>query len=275
MKADNRAAEMITSMAESIPVRVISEPLVSYGKKSLYADALSAMRVSGFDVMGVTDASGHVIGFIDAKATADGTCGDAKHLRMIPPEMLVTDSMPLAEAGFLVARSRRIFILERNKITSIVTRADLQKAPVRMMIFGTITVLEMHLTDVLRREWPGEEWHEYGPFTPKQVTAIEAAFGQAQKRNDETDVFGCMNLYDKCLLACATDNVVASLRTKGFDDLESKLAAIRTLRNAVAHGTSLVASNRSWNKVLHIAVTAQHLAQALESMLERDTGAQS
>jgi len=267
MRMESRVVQTIMSMAESIPVGIISEPLVSYDKKKPYTDAVSNMNASRFDVAGVVDYAGNVLGYIDSKGKLSGVCGDKNHVHPFDPGSLVTDAMPLAEAGFLVARRRRIFILERNKVTSIATRADLQKAPVRMMIFGIITVLEMHLTDVLRREWPGEEWREYELFTPKQVKAIQDAFRQAKKRNDEIDIFGCMNLYHKCLLACATDNVVESLRTMGFDNLESELAAIRTLRNAVAHGTSLVASNRSWNKVLRTAVTAQHIAQALESML--------
>ena len=273
MKTDNRAAQTIISMAESIPIRFISEPFVSYDKQTPYADVVSRMKASQFDVAGVVDHSGGVLGYVDTKRKLSGVCGDKSHVLPLDPGTLVTDAMPLAEAGALVARRRRVFVLEGNKVTSIVTRADLQKAPVRMMIFGVITVLEMHLTEVLRREWPGgDTWRECDSFAPKQVKAIEGAFQQAQKRNDETDVFGCMDLYDKSLLAGETESLFEILKINGPDDLESsELADIRKLRNAVAHGKSLVTSNRSWNKVLHIVVEAQQMSKALESMLEDDT----
>jgi len=259
------------SMAASIPVRIISEPLVSYDKKKSYTDAVSNMNASGFDVAGVVDRAGNVLGYIDSKRNLSGVCGDKIHMHPLDSGDLITDSMPIAEAGSLIARKRRAFVLERNTVTSIVTRADLQKGPVRMMIFGVITVLEMHLTDVLRREWPGDEWSKCDSFTPKQVKAIKDRFQQATKRNDGTDIFGCMDLYAKSLLACETDSLADALQKDGPEDLESDLAEIRRLRNAVAHGKSLVTSNRSWNKVLQITIKAQQMSKALESMLEDDT----
>ncbi len=272
MRVENNAAQTIMSMAESIPVRFISEPLVSYGKQKSYVEAVNNMNAAQFDVAGVVDRTGNILGYIDVKGNPTGVCGDKNHLHLLDPGRLVTDAMPIAEVGAIVARKRHVFILEKNKVTSIVTRADLQKAPVRMMIFGAITVLEMHLTDVLRREWSDDTWRECDSFTPKQVKAIEDAFQQAQKRNDETDVFGCMNLYDKCLLACASENIVENFQKNGLDDLESKLVDTRKLRNVVAHGQSLVTSNRSWNAVLHTAVEAQRMSKMLESMLEDDAG---
>lgn len=273
MRAESKAAQTIMSMAESIPVRLISEPLVSYDKQTPYADAVSDMKASRFDVAGVVDHADNVLGYIDSKGKLSGVCGDKNHGHPFDPGSLVTDAMPIAEAGSLIARKRRVFVLERNKVTSIVTRADLQKAPVRMMIFGVITVLEMHLTNVLRREWPGDEWSKCDSFAPKQVKAIKDRFQQAKKRNDETDIFGCMDLYAKSLLACETNSLVDALQKDGPDDLESDLAEIRRLRNAVAHGKSLVTSNRSWNKVLQITIEAQQASKTLESMLEDDTAA--
>ncbi len=268
MKMDSRAAQTIMSMAQSIPIRFISEPFVSYDKQTPYADVVSRMNTSQFDVAGVVDHAGRVLGYVDTKRKLSGVCGDKNHVLPLDPGTLVTDAMPLAEAGALVARRRRVFVLEGNKVTSIVTRADLQKAPVRIMIFGVIMVLEMHLTEVLRREWPGDTWRECDSFTLKQVKAIEDAFRQAKARNDETDVFGCMDLYDKSLLAGETETLFEVLQVNGPDDLESSdLADIRRLRNVVAHGKSLVTSNRSWNKVLHIVIEAQQVSNALESIL--------
>ena len=271
MKMDNRAAQTIMSMAESIPIRFISEPFVSYDKQTPYADVVSCMNASQFDVTGVVDHAGRVLGYVDTKRKLSGVCGDKNHVFPLDPGTLVTDAMPLAEAGALVARRRRVFVLEGNKVRSIVTRADLQKAPVRMMIFGVITVLEMHLTEVLRREWPGDTWRECGSFTPKQVKAIEGAFRQAKARNDETDVFGCMDLYDKSLLAGETETLFEVLQINDPDDVESsELGDIRRLRNSVAHGKSLVTSNRSWNKVLRIVIESQRISGLLETLPLRD-----
>lgn len=272
MRTESKAAQMMMLMAESIPVRIISEPLVSHDKMEPYGDAVIGMRAAQFDVAGVVDRVGNVLGYIDVKGRLSGTCGDKNHIHLLDPGSVVTDAMPIAEAGSLIARKRHVFVLERNKVTSIVTRADLQKAPVRMMIFGVITVLEMHLTDVLRREWPGDEWSKCGSFTPKQVKAIESAFQQARTRNDETDILGCMDLYDKSLLAGETASLFEVLRINGPDDLESSdLADIRRLRNAVAHGKSLVTSNRSWNKVLQITIEAHKMSRVLEAVLEDST----
>lgn len=274
-RVNGRAAQAILSIAGSIPVRIIGEPLVSYDAKAQYADAVDAMTQLHFDVAGVADGKGRVVGYIDTKADSDGTCGDKDHLHVIEPGMLVTDSMPLTEALPIVARTRRVFVLDGDRTAMIVARADLQKAPVRMMIFGTITVMEIHLTDLLRREWPEDKWCTCGPFTQRQAEAIKHGFDKATKKHEETDVFDVMNLDQKFALARSAGNLIAALNMSGPDDFGAKLTAIRELRNDVAHGKTLVTPNRTWNKVVEIIAETQRVSGVLELLLSRnDQGCQ-
>jgi hypothetical protein len=264
------AAQEILFMANGIPVWIIGEALVSLGKHEPYANAVEKMKRDHFDAVGVTDAAGRVIGYVDAKGNSAGTCGDKSRLRTIEPGTLVTDAMPLTEAAPIVARRRRVFILDKDRTSMIVTRADLQKAPVRMMIFGIVTVMEMHLTELLRRMWSGDTWADCGPFTAKQAKAIRDRFHQAEARDEETDVFDGMTLNEKSALAGSTGILVEALNMNGPDDLESSLIEVRQLRNAVAHSKSLVTSNRSWNKVVHVTAEAQRISGTLEVLLADD-----
>jgi hypothetical protein len=274
-RVNGRAAQAVLSIAGSIPVRIIGEPLLSYDAKTRYADAVDAMEQSHFDVAGVADGEGRVVGYIDARAESDGTCGDTDHLHAIEPGMLVTDSMPLTEALPIVARTRRVFVLNGDRTTMIVTRADLQKAPVRMMIFGTITVMEIHLTDLLRREWAEDKWCTCGPFTPKQVRAIKHSFDKAKNEHEETDVFDVMNLDHKSALAQSIDSLIVALNMSGSDDLEARLTEIRKLRNDVAHGKTLATPNRTWNRVVRIMAETQRVSNVLERLLpDCDQGCQ-
>jgi hypothetical protein len=264
------AAQEILSMASGIPVRIIGEPLVSLGKHEPYMNAVEKMKRNHFDAVGVADTAGRVIGYVDAKGDSAGTCGDKSHLHTIEPGTLVTDGMPLTEAAPIVARRRRVFILDKDRTAMIVTRADLQKAPVRMMIFGIVTVMEIHLTELLRQTWLGDTWADCGPFTAKQAKAIRDRFHRAEARDEETDVFDGMTLNEKSVLAGSTGIVVEALNMSGPDDLESSLIKVRQLRNAVAHSKSLVTSNRSWNKVVHVTAEAQRISGILEELLADD-----
>ena len=76
------------------------------------------------------------------------------HLQTIRPDDLISDSTELADLFKVLGIRPSVFVLAGSAVTGIVTRADLNKPPLRIYLFGLISLLEMHLLYWVRSEFP-------------------------------------------------------------------------------------------------------------------------
>ena len=54
----------------------------------------------------------------------------------------------------------RVFVTSLGRVGGIATRSDLRKPPVRMWLFGMITIVEMGLTRLIETRFPEEGWKD-------------------------------------------------------------------------------------------------------------------
>ena len=74
---------------------------------------------------------------------------------------LITDSTPLIKIFRLLREEpHRLFVLYENQIQGIITISDLQKIPVRIFLFGLISLLELKLTQIIRNRYKNDEWFQ-------------------------------------------------------------------------------------------------------------------
>ena len=87
------------------------------------------------------------------------------------PELLARAHAELARHGLPLSSTQpRYSLLRRgietdvlpwcqdHQVGAIVTRADLQKAPVRLFLFGMITLIEMHFLRIIRDRFEDDSW---------------------------------------------------------------------------------------------------------------------
>ena len=60
-------------------------------------------------------------------------------------EDLISDATPLAQIFSGPGERQHSFVLAGGSVSGIVTRADLNKSPARIYLFGLVSLLEMHL----------------------------------------------------------------------------------------------------------------------------------
>jgi len=84
-----------------------------------------------FDVVGVMESrDGPVIGYVNRSDLNSDTI--RKHMRPITPGLLVADSTSIADLFKVLCKNEFLFILNKTRVEGIVTRADLNKPPVRV-----------------------------------------------------------------------------------------------------------------------------------------------
>lgn len=94
--------------------------------------------------------------YIVAKELADGNCG--KYAHSIDATMIVAETLPVADLFEMFRKQPFLFVLQGRGIVGIVTKADLQRVPVRILMFGLTTLLEMNLRESIRQRHGDNDW---------------------------------------------------------------------------------------------------------------------
>lgn len=129
----------------------------------LLADALATMNERDYSQVVVTS-SGAVVGVLEDVCCPDRMDGLRLADRMMPLDgnMLVSAGSGLRALVQMLANDDRRYrlVVGMNGGLGIVTRSDLQKLPVRLLLFTYLTHLESMLAAVIEEEAPDESWTE-------------------------------------------------------------------------------------------------------------------
>ena len=266
----NRTAlSSIDSVFSGIGIGAIAEPLLSVSDTVTIGNAASIMREHRFDVLGVTH-DGMVTGYLSNQR--DGLPLDAASLRPVTESIedfsgsRVASSCSLWEGLSRLAHLQRLFLADSSsdKVTHIVTRADLQKAPVRMMVFAYITIFEIHLTERIRDFYPGDSWQS---ALESEVAASKPEvedYNYRKAAGEEADLLDCLGFFRKEQIILSTGQLMSEC-TLPNKDPRVLLPKVRSLRNAVAHGSSLANKQRRWADVAKILANVRTLNARLEA----------
>jgi len=98
---------------------------------------------------------------IDFQRLGDGTCND--HGRWIEPTEIVSSTTLLIDLLPIMKSRDHLFVLDGPRLESIVTSAGFQKPPVRMLLFGLVSLFDMFLLALVeealsRRVAPWQDW---------------------------------------------------------------------------------------------------------------------
>ncbi len=146
--------------------------------------------------------------------------------------LIVSADMPIAELIPQLRENHCRLVLRGGAIDGLVTQSDLLKLPVRMMLFGLISHLELCLRSVIRERLPEREWLEVLP--PGRRGAV---VGEAMKLSGarfEPDSLELTNFNDVVHVLSPQPDLGMKFR----EDMD----AIRGLRNEIAHSKTFISS---------------------------------
>jgi hypothetical protein len=195
-------------------------------------------RHNGFDFLPVIERNnGLIIGlieisaFIRANSIAESTVSDLMH-------PLSEEHLFGAEASILTFvrdadRRRFNFVVSHHQISGLISLSDLQQLPVRAVIFGLVTYLEVVMADVIF----GGEMYWLKRVSKGRRRKLEREIAKAQQAD---------NLVDPLLLTHFSDKVEVILENGackiGRDQVDRDFKQIRRLCNHLAHANDYAAS---------------------------------
>lgn len=246
----NRNASSIENLrrvfSEGFSVRDIAEPLVSFDASTSVAEALSVMNARDFDVAGVRR-DGLVVGCLDREHLGDGTCGE--HLQLFDQLSVIPDAAPLADVVLGLNRSPRLFVRILGAVTGIVTMSDLQKAPVRMWLFGMITLVEMRMGRLVEQLCDGETWRQF--LSESRLQKAADLLEERRRRSQNLRLIDCLQFADKVQIIAQNEAIRSLTRFASRRQVEKACRALESLRNNLAHSQDIISGD--WETIVMLA----------------------
>jgi hypothetical protein len=220
-----------------------------------------------FDVAGVQfRREGPVIGFAAASDLQSGLVKE--HLRPLTADLLISDSTPLPGVLAFLKKRERAFVLIGPQVRGIVTRADLSKPPVRVYMFGLLSLLEMHLAFWIRVEYGDGSWQT--KLKKPRLDAAKKIHAERQARNEDVSLLDCLQFCDKRDLVVGNDDLRDQLNLKSRKEALSLLKRAEHLRNILAHSQQDIVQGTSWEKTIQLVECVEAVVLASDQRVEEE-----
>ena len=240
-----------------ITVQTIAERLFTVPAGQQSVDAQARLNERDFDTAGVQSGSA-LIGYVQAADLNHGLVRN--HLkRFTSGDTLGAGQSLLLVLGNLTERSW-VFISNGQSVDGIVTRGDLQKAPVRMYLFALISVLEMQLLRIIRVRYPNDDWKRF--LGPKRLEKAKVIFQARRHANAAIDLLDCIPLADKNTIVVKANDLRIGL---GFiDPVEARkfFERLEDLRNDIAHSNEI--PSHRWKSIGGLAERSERVLERCE-----------
>jgi hypothetical protein len=243
--------------ARTITLRDIAEPLVSFDHSQPAGEVRRLMERREFDVVGIRE-HGLVTGFALRPDLAGGSAGE--HRRPFGSGDVLPDSEALQSAFAALRERRHVFITVLGHVGGIVTRGDLQKAPVRLWLFGLVSLLEMQMLRVVRERYPADAWESL--LSDERVSGARRVFEERRRRHEENDLSDCLQLGDKAAILMKDPGLFALSGFASRRALETFFKEVGALRNALAHANDILSGR--WPALVDLVTDLEGLLERLE-----------
>lgn len=240
---------------QTITARYIAEPFRSFDADSDLSMLRSFMEEHDYDVVGIRQ-EGLMTGYVAKENLSDSVLKASIH--KFDSEELVSDTTTIVKIFKMLRNCPRVYVVYLNEVVGIVTKGDLQKAPVRMWLFGLVSLLEMQLLRLIRDCYPNESWKKF--LKEPRLNKACQIFEDRKKNNEGIDLADCLQFCDKRDIFKGSDTLRKLIGGESKKSVESLLKRAEKLRDNLAHEQDIITG--CWPAVVD-------LVREMESLLEK------
>lgn len=251
MKQLKSSAEDLRNLFTSaITVRHIAESLASFDAGTPVGNVASFMAEKDYDLIGVRR-KGLVVGYARKEDLTEGSLGD--HLIDFEPAIVIPDTDPILRALEILKNSSAVFVSMLGQVAGIVTRGDLQKAPIRMWLFGLVSLIEMQVLRIIREAYPDDSWQ--GILSEDRLNKARELVEMRKERNEAIDLADCLQFCDKATIILKSKRLRAHFGIKSRKAGEPLFSNLQALRNDLAHSQDIITGQ--WPEIITLVCEAE------------------
>lgn len=226
--------------------RDVAEPLVSFDDSTPAEEVIKLMQAQDFDVVGVRR-EGLIVGYAERTCLAEGVCGE--YLQPFDDAAVISDAAPLADVVMRLSRSPRLFARVLGTVGGIITMSDLQKPPVRMWLFGMISLIEMRMARLIEQLCEGESWRQF--LSEGRLQKAAALLEERRRRSQNLNLIDCLQFSDKGQIIARNEAIRSLTRFTSRRQVEEGCKAMENLRNNLAHSQDILSTD--WETIVTLA----------------------
>ena len=230
---------------ETFTARDLAEPLASFDACTPAAEVRDVMTACDFDVVGVRR-EGRVIGYVHRLSLENGACGD--YLRAFEESSALADTAPLLKVLIALIGAPVLFVRTLGGVGGIITAADVQKPPVRMWLFGIVTLIEMRCAELIEQYCPQDVWKQH--LSEGRLQKAEALLVERRRRNQAVSLFDCLQFADKGQIIARHEPLRNQTIFTSRREVENAVAKLEQLRNNLAHAQDIPESD--WDTIVQL-----------------------
>lgn len=266
-RVGTRSSEVKELFVNRITVNSIFEPLKSCLISGQAFELKSELLNLDFDIAGVVNEEEKVVGYVKTSDLKSGTID--KYLKKFEAHHIISDSTSILEL-FTALRSKSfLFVLSGSTISGIVTKADLNKPPIRIYLFGIISLLEMHLAYWINKIYTSGSW-KAELSKPRQEMA-QKLFEEKKLKNQEIDLLSCTQFGDKKTIICKNSVIRERLNLGGRNKVKENLKYVENLRDNLAHSQSDLAGEYEWGHIIDTISWIEFILCISDREIEKDS----
>ena len=235
-------------------VHDIAEPLVSFDDSTATQEIRKYLESNQLEIVGVRK-GGRVEGYLELAELGSGECG--KYMKSFDETRIILDSAPLVDLVLRLKECRRLFVSLLGSVGGIVSRSDFHKPPVRMWLFGMVTLIEMRFTRLIEQQCPSESWQPF--LSAARVEKARRLLEERTRRNQDLALLDCLQLSDKAQIVARNQDLRELTRFRSRRQMEEATKMLERLRNNLTHSQDIVDSD--WETIVSLA---ENLDRVLE-----------
>jgi hypothetical protein len=257
---DTQSSRLRRLFLEGFSVMDIAEPLVSFDAEADSRVVQQFMTEKNFDLVGIRQ-DGLVSGYVRRDDLSAGKC--LEHLRPFTPEDdLVPDTANLTEVVKSLAINRQCFVTILDRVGAIITLSDLEKPPMRMFLFGLITLTEMLMTEILRTRYRDGSWQDR--ISAQRLEIARRLQDERSRRGHQVDLVDCLQYGDKGWILSYDEDFRNALGQQSRNEARRAVKEMEDLRNNLAHSQEIIP--HGWQRIV---IACSRLEHNLETIAEK------
>jgi len=262
---DTQSSRLRRLFLEGFSAMDIAEPLVSFDAGAEAESVLQFMTEKDFDLVGIRE-NGLVVGYARRSDLSRGTCRD--HLQpFTPDDDLVPDTASLVEVVKSLAINEQCFVTILDRVGAIITLSDLEKPPMRMFLFGMITLGEMLMTEIIRRRYADGSWMKL--LSEQRLQKARELQKERTRRGQKVELVDCLQYGDKGWILSYDEEFRAALDQRSRKDARKAVKELESLRNNLAHTQEIIPTG--WRRIVfacsRLEKNLETIAQGLDVLM--------
>jgi hypothetical protein len=228
--------------------RDLAEPLHSVDEGS--PGAAAVFETNRIDVLGVRK-QGKVDGWISRNQLS--TAGLTSY-QPFDPATLVADSAPLSEVVCSLNTHPRLFVRACGHVCGVIPHAAIEKPPLRMWLFGLVTISEQRVTRLIDRLFPDDAWQDQ--LSSGRLAKARELQELRRRRGQHPALLDCLQFADKGQIVARNELLRCRTRFSSRAAVDRFVQALQDLRNNLAHSQDIAGD---WDVIHELAANVHQI----------------